>query len=65
VVFVRRIQGSPVPDTFIAAVRRRLGTEPMTAEEFEQHFGSLPTDDERRPVPGTANATLGSAARAS
>ena len=35
-----------VPDTSIAAVRQRLGTEPMTAEEFEQHFGNLPTDDE-------------------
>jgi len=35
-----------VPDTSIAAVRQRLGTEPMTAEEFEQHFGDLPTDDE-------------------
>ena len=35
-----------VPDTSITAVRQRLGTEPMTAEEFEQHFGGLPTDDE-------------------
>ena len=35
-----------VPDTSIAAVRQRLGTEPMSAEEFEQHFGDLPTDDE-------------------
>ena len=35
-----------VPDTSIAAVRQRLGTEVMTAEEFEQHFGDVPTDDE-------------------
>ena len=35
-----------VPDTSIAAIRERLGTEPMTAEEFEEHFGDLPTDDE-------------------
>lgn len=35
-----------VPDTSITAVRQRLGTEPMSAEEFEQHFGDLPTDDE-------------------
>ena len=35
-----------VPDTSIAAVRQRLGTEPMTPEEFERHFGNLPTDDE-------------------
>ncbi|MGO9249459.1 MAG: hypothetical protein ACLP7W_12880 [Solirubrobacteraceae bacterium] len=35
-----------VPDTSIATVRQRLGTEPMSAEEFEQHFGDLPTDDE-------------------
>ncbi len=35
-----------VPDTSIAAVRQRLGTEPMSAEEFEEHFGDLPTDDE-------------------
>jgi hypothetical protein len=35
-----------VPDTSIAAVRQRLGTEPMTTEEFDGHFGNLPTDDE-------------------
>jgi hypothetical protein len=35
-----------VPDTSIDAVRQRLGTEPMSAEEFERHFGELPTDDE-------------------
>jgi hypothetical protein len=35
-----------VPDTSIAAVRQRLGTQPMSAEEFERHFGDLPTDHE-------------------
>ncbi|MFI5008788.1 MAG: hypothetical protein ACHQDY_00770 [Solirubrobacterales bacterium] len=34
------------PDTSIAAIRKRLGTEPMSGEEFERHFGDLPTDDE-------------------
>ena len=34
------------PDTSIAAIRRRTGTRPMTPEEFEQHFGHLPSDDE-------------------
>jgi hypothetical protein len=35
-----------VPDTSIAAIRGRLGTEPMTPAEFDRHFGDLPTDDE-------------------
>jgi hypothetical protein len=35
-----------VPDTSIAAIRKRLGTEQMSAEEFERHFGDLPTDGE-------------------
>lgn len=34
------------PDTSVAAIRRRAGTRPMTPEEFEQHFGHLPSDDE-------------------
>jgi hypothetical protein len=34
------------PDTSIEAIRRRLGTEPMSDEEFERHFGRLPTDEE-------------------
>jgi hypothetical protein len=34
------------PDTSIEAIRRRLGTRPMPPEEFEQHFGHLPSDDE-------------------
>jgi hypothetical protein len=35
-----------VPDTGIDAIRKRLGTEPMNAEEFEHYFGDLPTDSE-------------------
>ena len=34
------------PDTSAEAINRRLGVEPITAAEFEQHFGHLPTDDE-------------------
>lgn len=34
------------PDTSAQAIRRRQGLEPITAEEFEQHFGHLPTDEE-------------------
>lgn len=34
------------PDTSIGALRDRLGTEPMSAEQFEQTFGDLPTDAE-------------------
>jgi AraC-like DNA-binding protein len=33
-------------DTSAAAMNRRLGLEPVSAEVFEQHFGRLPTDDE-------------------
>jgi hypothetical protein len=31
------------PDTSIAAIRRRLGTQPVDAEEFNELFGDLPT----------------------
>lgn len=34
------------PDTSAEAIRRRQGLEPISVEEFEQHFGHLPTDDE-------------------
>jgi hypothetical protein len=34
------------PDTSIAAVRARLGTEPMSSEQFEETFGRLPSDAE-------------------
>ncbi len=31
------------PDTSLVAIRRRLGTEPVSADEFEELFGDLPT----------------------
>lgn len=34
------------PDTSSAAIERRLGVEPASEEEFERHFGDLPTDAE-------------------
>lgn len=34
------------PDTSVAAMQERLGLEPMTPEDFEEHFGDLPTDEE-------------------
>ncbi len=34
------------PDTSADAIRRRLGTRPLTPEEFQEHFGGLPTDEE-------------------
>jgi hypothetical protein len=34
------------PDTRLLAIRERLGTEPMSAEQFETTFGDLPTDAE-------------------
>ncbi len=44
----RRDDGSLVlpPETWAAAIRKRLGSEPMSAEEFERHFGHLPSDGE-------------------
>ncbi len=34
------------PDTSIEAMQRRVGGRAMTSEEFEHHFGDLPTDGE-------------------
>ena len=34
------------PDTSIEAIRARQGTEPMSPEDFEEHFGDLPRDGE-------------------
>jgi hypothetical protein len=34
------------PDTSIEAIRRRTGTQPLSADEFERHFGHLPSDTE-------------------
>ncbi len=48
VVAERHPDGSVLlaPDTSAEAIRGRLGTRAMTAEEFEQHFGDLPSDGE-------------------
>lgn len=35
------------PDTSAQAINRRLGLEPITAAQFDAHFGHLPTDDEQ------------------
>jgi hypothetical protein len=35
-----------VPDTSVDAILARHGAKPLAAEEFERHFGHLPTDDE-------------------
>jgi len=34
------------PDTSIDAIRERVGTEPMSPEQFQRTFGKLPTDSE-------------------
>jgi hypothetical protein len=34
------------PDTSSDAIRRRLGVEPASREEFERELGHLPQDDE-------------------
>lgn len=36
----------PSKATSIEEIRKRTGTSPMSSEEFDQHFGSLPTDGE-------------------
>jgi hypothetical protein len=48
IVAERHPDGSMVlaPDTSADAIRRRLGTRPLTPEEFQEHFGGLPTDEE-------------------
>jgi hypothetical protein len=33
-------------DTSAEAIRRRAGLEQVSADEFAEHFGQLPTDDE-------------------
>jgi hypothetical protein len=47
-VIEERTDGSLVvaPDTSIEAIRKRAGTRAMTPEEFGEHFGDLPSDDE-------------------
>lgn len=48
VIVEEREDGSLVvaPDTSVDAIRGRAGTRPMTSEEFEDHFGDLPSDGE-------------------
>ncbi len=36
----------PSKATSIDEVRRRLGTSPMSPDDFNRHFASLPTDGE-------------------
>lgn len=36
----------PSKATSIEEIRKRTGTSPMSSEEFDRHFGSLPTDGE-------------------
>ena len=36
----------PSKATSIEEIRKRTGTEPMSPEGFDRHFGSLPTDGE-------------------
>jgi hypothetical protein len=45
---VRLIYAADWPSkvTSIDEVRRRLGTSPMSSDDFNRHFGSLPTDGE-------------------
>jgi hypothetical protein len=48
VLVAERSDGSltVAPDTSIQAIRKRAGTRPMTADEFEDQFGDLPSDGE-------------------
>ena len=36
----------PSKATSIGEIRKRTGTRPMSPEEFDRHFGDLPTDGE-------------------
>ena len=36
----------PSKATSIEEIRKRTGTKPMSSKDFEEHFGSLPTDGE-------------------
>lgn len=35
-----------VPDLSVKAILARHGERPMSAEDFQRHFGDLPTDNE-------------------
>jgi hypothetical protein len=36
----------PSKVTLIQEIRKRTGTMPLSREDFDRHFGSLPTDGE-------------------
>lgn len=36
----------PSKATSIVEIRRQTGTKPMSSQDFDRHFGSLPTDGE-------------------
>jgi hypothetical protein len=36
----------PSKATSIEEIRKRTGTKPMSPEDFDRHFGALPTDGE-------------------
>ena len=36
----------PSKATSVTEIRKRTGTSPMSAQDFDRHFGSLPADDE-------------------
>jgi hypothetical protein len=36
----------PSKATSIEEIRKRIGTKPMSSEDFDRQFGSLPTDGE-------------------
>jgi hypothetical protein len=36
----------PSKVTLIQEIRKRTGTTPLSREDFDRHFGSLPTDGE-------------------
>jgi phosphopantetheine adenylyltransferase len=36
----------PSKATSIEEIRKRTGTKPMSAEDFDRYFGSLPSDGE-------------------
>jgi hypothetical protein len=36
----------PSKATSIEEIRKRTGTTPMSREDFDRHFGALPTDGE-------------------
>ena len=48
VVAERHADGSLLlaPDTSAQAIEARLGVEPASEDDFDRHFGGLPSDEE-------------------